>query len=119
MTSRPVSRARALRRAFIRQWTRVRDNPRLLPHFAGKAWRSMRWGQIEKIIERNRMRTDWFSDYEAWAAEHDSRSQLSLALLAEKVTALPRAPRFGIVIIEDAGADAASRSVTKVGRSEE
>src|SRR5204863_5795585 len=63
MTSRPVSRAHALRRAFVRQWTRVRDNPRLLPHFAGKAWRVVRWGQIEKLIERNRMRTDWFSDY--------------------------------------------------------
>jgi len=119
MTSHPVSRARALRRAFIRQWTRVRDNPRLLPHFAGKAWRVMRWGQIEKIIERNRMRTDWFSDYEAWAAEHDTRSELSLSLLAEKVAALPRAPRFGIVIIEETGADAAARSVTKVALDEQ
>ena len=119
MTSRPVSRARALRRAFVRQWTRVRDNPRLLPHFAGKAWRVVRRGQVEKLIERNRMRTDWFSDYGAWAAEHDTRSQLHLALLSEKVAVLPRSPRFGIVIVDDAGTDAASRSMTKVSLDEQ
>ena len=114
MTSRPVSRARALRRAFALQWKRVRDNPRLLPHFAGKAWRVFRWGQLERIIERNRMRTDWFSDYAAWAAEHDTRSAMQLALVAERVAALGRRPRFGIVIVDDADADAAARSATKV-----
>ena len=119
MTSRPVSRARALRRAFARQWKRVRDNPRLLPHFAGKAWRVFRWGQLEKIIERNRMRTDWFSDYSAWAAEHDTRGQMHYAMLAEKVAVLARRPRFGIVIVDDAGADAAARSATKVALDEQ
>ena len=52
MTSRPVSRARALRKAFARQWRRVRADPRLLPHFAGKAWRILRGGKLDKLIER-------------------------------------------------------------------
>jgi GT2 family glycosyltransferase len=113
MTSTPVSRARALRRAFSRQWARVREDPRLFPHFARKAWRVVRWGQLDKLIERDRMRTDWFSDYMAWAAEHDNKTHLHLALLSEKVAALPRPPRFGLVLVDDAAGDAASRSTTK------
>jgi GT2 family glycosyltransferase len=113
MTSRRVSRARALRRAFVRQWTRVRDNPRLLPHFAGKAWRVVRWGQLDKLIERNRMRTDWFSDYTAWAAEHDAKSMMHLALLAERIAALEAPPRFGIVVVEDPAAGPELRAATK------
>ena len=91
MTSRPVSRARALRKAFSRQWRRVRANPSLLPHFAGKAWRILRGGRLDKLIERNRMRTDWFSDYSAWAAEHDTRSPLHFTLLARTRRRAPRA----------------------------
>ncbi len=113
MTSRPVSRARALRRAFSRQWARVRKNPRLLPGFASKAWRVVRWGQLDKLIERDRMRTDWFSDYMAWASEHDNKTLLHLALLSEKVAALPRPPRFGLVIVDDSAGDAASRAAAK------
>ncbi len=64
------------------------------------------------MIERNRMRTDWFSDYAAWAAEHDTRSEMSLALLRERVSALPQPPRFGIVVVEEAGADAGARATT-------
>ena len=87
MTSRRVSRARALRQAFTRQWRRVRADPSLLPHFAGKAWRIVRGGRLDKLIERNRMRTDWFSDYSAWAAEHDTRTPLHFTLLGERVAA--------------------------------
>src|SRR4030095_10398174 len=112
MTSPRVSRLRALRKAFAQQWRRVRDDPRLLPHFAGKAWRVVRTGRLDKMIERNRMRTDWFSDYAAWAAEHDNRSEIALALLRERVAALPRAPRFGIVVVDDSRADAAARGAT-------
>ena len=113
MTSRPVSRARALRRAFSRQWARVRKNPRLLPGFASKAWRVVRRGQLDKLIERDRMRTDWFSDYMAWASEHDNKTLLHLALLSEKVAALPRPPRFGLVIVDDSAGDASSRAAAK------
>ena len=112
MTSPRVSRFRALRKAFARHWQRVRDEPQLLPQFAGKAWRVVRGGRLNKLIERNRMRTDWFSDYEIWAAEHDTRSETSLMLLRERVAALRRAPRFGVVIVE-AGADSAARAATE------
>ena len=112
MTSRRVSRARALRKAFARQWRRVRANPTLLPHFAGKAWRILRTGRLDKLIERNRMRTDWFSDYSAWAAEHDTRSELYLALLEERLAALPRRPRFALVVVEDAETRAEARAET-------
>ena len=112
MTSRPVSRARALRKAFARQWRRVRADPRLLPHFAGKAWRILRGGRLDKLIERNRMRTDWFSDYSAWSAEHDTRSNLHFALLGERVAALPRAPRFALVVVEEPDARAGARTET-------
>ncbi len=112
MASPRVSRLRALRRAFAQQWRRVRDDPRLLPSFAGKAWRVVRGGRLDRMIERNRMRTDWFSDYAAWAAEHDIRSEVSLALLRERVTALPQALRFGIVVVDEADADGAARAAT-------
>ncbi len=112
MASPRGSRLRALRKAVARQWQRVRADPRLLPYFAGKAWRVVRGGRLDKVIERNRMRTDWFSDYAAWAAEHDTRSEIALALLRERVAALPRVPRFGIVVVEDASADAAARAAT-------
>ena len=112
MTSRPVSRARALRKAFSRQWLRVRANPSLLPHFAGKAWRILRGGRLDKLIERNRMRTDWFSDYSAWAAEHDTRSPLHFTLLRERVGALREPPRFGLVVVEDSDARAGARTET-------
>ncbi len=112
MTSPRASRLRALRKAVAQQWRRVRDDPRLLPHFAGKAWRVVRTGRLDKMIERNRMRTDWFSDYAAWAAEHDTRNEIALALLRERVAALPRAPRFGIVVVDDARTDAAARAAT-------
>ncbi len=112
MTSRRVSRARALRKAFERQWRRVRADPRLLPHFAGKAWRILRGGRLDKLIERNRMRTDWFSDYAAWAAEHDTKGDLHYALLGERVAALKNAPRFGVVVVEDADARAGARTET-------
>lgn len=113
MTSPRVSRLRALRKAVAHQWRRVLDNPRLLPSFAGKAWRVVRGGRLDKMIERNRMRTDWFSDYLAWTAEHDTRSDIALALLRERVAALPRAPRFAIVIVEEeSGSDAGARAAT-------
>ena len=112
MTSRRVSRARALRKAFARQWHRVRANPRLLPHFAGKAWRILRGGRLDKLIERNRMRTDWFSDYSAWAAEHDTRSELHFALLEERLGALPHVPRFALVVVEDSETRGGARSET-------
>ncbi|MEO8673974.1 MAG: glycosyltransferase [Casimicrobiaceae bacterium] len=112
MTSRRVSRARALRKAFARQWRRVRANPSLLPHFAGKAWRILRGGRLDKLIERNRMRTDWFSDYSAWAAEHDTRSQFHFALLGERIAALPHAPRFALVVVEEEDARPGARTET-------
>jgi len=112
MTSRRVSRARALRKAFARQWRRVRANPSLLPHFAGKAWRIVRGGRLDKLIERNRMRTDWFSDYSAWAAEHDTRSELYFALLEERLAALPNRPRFAMIVVEDAETRAGARAET-------
>ena len=113
MTSRPVSRARALRKAFARQWHRVRANPSLLPHFAGKAWRILRGGRLDKLIERNRMRTDWFSDYSAWAAEHDTRSPLHFTLLRERLGALRQPARFALVVVEDADARAGGRTETR------
>jgi hypothetical protein len=88
----------------------VRQDPRLLPHFAGKAWRIVRGGRLDKLIERNRMRTDWFSDYAAWAAEHDTKTEIHLALLRERGGAGAR-PRFGIVVVDDA-AGAAARAAT-------
>ena len=112
MTSRRVSRARALRKAFERQWRRVRADPRLLPHFAGKAWRIVRGGRLDKLIERNQMRTDWFSDYGAWAAEHDVKSGLHYALLRERIAKLPKAPRFGIVVVDEPDARAGARTET-------
>lgn len=112
MSSPRIDRLRALRKAVARQWQRVRGDPRLLPHFAGKAWRVVRGGRLDTLIERNRMRTDWFSDYAAWVAEHDARSPLSLALLRERVAALPQAPRFGLVVVEQAPADGAARAAT-------
>src|SRR5262245_64235252 len=112
MTSPRVSRARALRKAFERQWRRVRADPRLLPHFAGKAWRIVRGGRLDKLIERNRMRTDWFSDYGAWAAEHDTKSDVHYALLRERIDKLARMPRFGIVVVEEPGARAGARTET-------
>jgi GT2 family glycosyltransferase len=112
MTSRRVSRARALRKAFERQWRRVRADPRLLPHFAGKAWRILRGGRLDKLIERNRMRTDWFSDYSAWAVEHDTKSDVHYALLGEKLAALKSRPRFGIVVADEPDARAGARAET-------
>jgi GT2 family glycosyltransferase len=112
MTSRRVSRARALRKAFERQWRRVRADPRLLPHFAGKAWRILRGGRLDKLIERNRMRTDWFSDYASWAAEHDTKGDVHYALLGQRLAALPKVARFGLVVVDDAGARAGARAET-------
>ncbi len=112
MTSPPLARFRALRKAFVRHWQRVREDPRLLPHFAGKAWRIVRGGRLDTLIERNRMRTDWFSDYAAWAAEHDAQGEVHCALLRERVAALPRAPRFGIVVVDNAGG-AMARATTQ------
>jgi GT2 family glycosyltransferase len=112
VTSPRASRIRALRKAFARHWQRVREDPRLLPHFAGKAWRIVRGGRLDKLIERNRMRTDWFSDYAAWRAEHDAHGEIHCALLRERIAALPRAPRFGIVVVDNAGG-AMARAATQ------
>src|SRR6266545_2642161 len=92
MSSPRRSRARALSKALSKHWRRVRDEPRLFPHVIGKAWRVLRGGRLDALVERNQLRTDWFSDYGAWVGTHERIDPLHLVMLAERVRALTRSP---------------------------
>ncbi len=104
MSSPRRSRARALSKALSKHWRRVRDEPRLFPHVIGKAWRVLRGGRLDALVERNQLRTDWFSDYGAWGGTHERIDPLHLVMLAERVRALPRAPTFCVIVVADAAA---------------
>jgi GT2 family glycosyltransferase len=111
MTSASHSRARALSKAIVKHWRRVRAEPRLFPHMLGKAWRVLRGGRLDALVERNRLRTDWFSDYGAWVGAHERIDPMHFALLAERVRALPRTATFAVVVV--AGANASRDTIER------
>src|SRR5512133_3243178 len=104
MSSTRRSRARALSKALVKHWQRVKAEPRLFPHILGKAWRVLRGGRLDALVERNRLRTDWFSDYGAWVGAHERIDPMHLVLLGERVRALPRVPTFAVAILADSRA---------------
>ena len=99
MSDSPGTRTRALSKALAKHWKRVVAEPRLLPHVIGKAWRVLRGGRLDSLVERNVMRDNWFSDYGEWIAAHERVDGAMLATLGERVRAIAAAPRVALIVI--------------------